>query len=199
MYFVLVITTIILAVLLCPIYLNIEFNNALSVKIKILFLRFIIFPQRDADGEALEDKSTGSKKENNKIKDLINQRGLKGFLNILKEMGKIISGMGKKIGSKVVIDNLNAFVKVSGEDSAKTAIRYGQVCACVFPFTNAILRHFKVKNYDVKVYPNFMNDITEVKFSLKVHLKLIWLIYVVIWAFIKFIKSLYLKPVRFKS
>lgn len=197
LYVVLAIVAIVFAILLCPICLNIEFCESLSVNIKILFFKFTLFPRKNNKKEKVRARKSSQeakldkKSKDNKIKDLLKQRGLRGFLNILKEMGKIVLGVGEKFKSKVKIDDLDVLVSVADEDSAKTAVRYGQTCAVIFPFTNIILKYFDVKNYSVKVRPDFMEDKSTVNFNLKLHLKLITLIYIALWAIIKFIKSLY--------
>lgn len=202
MCIVFVIIAIILAVLFCPIYLKIEFYEILSISLRVLFYWIKIFPkdnekiEKPENNKISDNKNSiqGENKKDNKIKELLKQRGLKGFLKILNELGKIILHAGKMLKSKVKVDSLDVLVNVADEDSAKTAIRYGQACACIFPFANLILKYFKIKNYSVKVYPNFMNDKSRVNFSLKFHVNLISLIYIVLWAFAHFIKSFYLKP-----
>ena len=202
MFIAFLVIAIILAILFCPIYLKIEFYETLSINLKILFYWIKIFPIRNEKIEESEnnkindnkDPIQGKNKKDNKVKKLLNQMGLKGFLNILSELGKILLRAGKKLKSKVKVDNLDVLVDVADEDSAKTAVRYGKACACIFPFANLILKYFKIKDYSVKVYPNFMNDKSRVKFSLKFHFNLISLIYIVLWAFAGFIKVFYLKP-----
>lgn len=202
MCIVFVIIAIILAVLFCPIYLKIEFYEILSISLRVLFYWIKIFPrdnekiEKPENNKISDNKNSiqGENKKDNKIKELLKQRGLKGFLKILNEIGKIILHAGKMLKSKVKVDSLDVLVNVADEDSAKTAIRYGQACACIFPFANLILKYFKIKNYSVKVYPNFMNDKSRANFSLKFHVNLISLIYIVLWAFAHFIKSFYLKP-----
>ena len=202
MFIAFLVIAIILAILFCPIYLKIEFYETLSINLKVLFYWIKILPR---DNEKIEkpennkiidnkDSIQGENKKDNKIKELLKQRRLKGFLNILSELGKILLRAGKKLKSKVKVDSLDVLVDVADEDSAKTAIKYGQACACIFPFANLILKYFKIKNYSVKVYPNFMNDKSRVNFSLKFHVNVISLIYIVLWAFARFIKSFYLKP-----
>lgn len=205
MYIFLGTVAFVLMVLFCPVHLKMEFCESLKIKIRILFFNFTIFPKK-----AEEKKRTKKPKEakelparkkgdENKLKELIKQRGLKGFLNILKQMGKIILGVGKMVKSKVVVDDLSVLVSVSGEDSAATAVTYGKVCAGVFPFANIILNNFKVKSYDVKVFPNFMKEKPSVEFKLKLHLRLVTLIHIVLWAVIKLVKGLYLKPADIKN
>lgn len=201
MYIVLAIAAIILAILFCPIYLKIEYYESIIIKTKVLFFWIKIFPRHEKEIGKLENKknhdnknlTAGENKKENKIKEMLNQRGLKGFLNILNEFGKIVLGTCKMLKSKVKIDNLNMLIDVADEDSAKTAVRYGQVCACVFPFMNIILKQFKIKDYSVRVNPNFMNDTSMVSFNLDVHIKLISIIEIALWALTQFIKSFYLK------
>lgn len=93
-----------------------------------------------------------------RIKDLYKEKGLDGFIRIIKEISKLAGSAGKSVFKGITLKKLNVNIAVSTGDAAETAIKYGYVCAGVYPALAVLLSSVRFKDYSVDIKPDFDND-----------------------------------------
>lgn len=181
--------------LLCPVSVQIQFKDALSGRVRYLFFVYRIQSQEEPEEKAEKEieKKAESKEGKNKIKDIISQRGLSGFLNLLKEIMAAATEQVKKLLLHVIVTRLNLDVTVATDDAAKTAVTYGGSCAVIYPAMSFLVTQTKCKKYGVSVVPDFDRTESVVSFELRAHIKLLFLVKTALASlkiFLKFYRSL---------
>lgn len=83
--------------LACPVTLRAAFRDEFSARAGYLFFHYTIAPRPPRKKEAKPQKE--EKPEKSKLRLLLEQKGLSGFLSILQEAAKIASGMAKRLFS----------------------------------------------------------------------------------------------------
>lgn len=198
--------------LFCNIKFIVNFENEMSICIKYLFFKFNMNQSSKKEENAnnksdkkekinaksndqkVNDKknSKKNKKESNsksKIKKIISEKGLSGFLKIVKNLMIIIKNLSSYLLKHIYVVKFNLEIKISEEDSAQTAIKYGQACTVLYPAMNFLFQNIKVKDPDVKIYPDFNSEKTSVYFSMIFKIRLIYILKASFVAFFKFIKN----------
>ena len=59
-------------------------------------------------------------------------------------------------------------MKVVGGDSAETAIKYGKLCAWLYPVLGKLVSTCKVKKYDAEIVPDFLGNKKEATLYTKI-------------------------------
>lgn len=180
--------------LLFPVTVCASFEDALTAKVGYLFFVYKIFPHPEGpekkEKNDIEQKKEKQKKNDikSKIKGIIEQKGLMGFLNIIKEFVAIGTGTAKTIFSHIVINNISVNITVADEDAAQTAIYYGYTSSVVYPAMALLVNNMKCKKYDMNIAPDFNVKKSRVQFEIKAYIQLLFILSTAIPAFIKSIK-----------
>ena len=154
--------------LFCNIKFIVTFENEMSVSIKYLFFKFNIKNMKKSSKEEENvnnktdkkekiNKETNSQSEKNKknknksnskdkIKKIISEKGFSGFLKIVKDLLVIVKNLSIYLLKRIYVVKFYLEVKISEEDSAQTAIKYGQACSVLYPAMNFLFQNIKVKN-----------------------------------------------------
>jgi hypothetical protein len=185
-----------LSVLLaCPVTIRASYKNELFAKARYLFVSYTIAPQKEKKPKA--EKKAKKKEEEpeeakddtkSKIKAIIEQKGLSGFLDLAKETANIATGSAKRLFQHLVISNISADIVVAADDAAQTALNYSYVCAVVYPAFAVIVGNCKCKKYSVQVAPDFDKTESEITFSVKAKIKLFFIISASLSALFQFLK-----------
>ncbi len=176
------IVLLLLILLLCPVYIVADFENELSAKVRYLFISYRIAPQSQKaeteEAEAVQKKKEKKNKNDakSKIKGIIEQKGLSGFLDIIREFASIATGTAKKWFSHLIVDNISIDISVEDEDAAQTAILYGGICAAVYTPMGMLLHNLRCRQYHINVVPNFQGKECKIRFSFKAHMRLFFLV-----------------------
>ena len=88
-----------------------------------------------------------------------------GVIDLISATASVVNGMFKRIFKSVVINSLVIAMQVTGEDSAKTAMNYGEVCAAVFPAVGLMCSTIRVKRYKINITPDFIGSGNKAYFS----------------------------------
>lgn len=167
--------------LLCPVHVYASFENEFSAKVRFLFIRYKVFPlPQKAEEKAEEVEEKIEKKAGNaaksRIRGIIEQKGLSGFLDIIKEFASIATGTAKKLLSHMVIDIISTDISVADEDAAQTAILFGGVCAAVYTPMGILVNNLKCKEYHINIVPNFQAKDCKIRFNFRAHILLLFLV-----------------------
>ncbi len=123
--------------------------------------------------EAVQPES--QKTKNNLLKTLYNAHGVDGLLLIVR---RIFSYLGTFTGNamrSLVIEELYIDVRCHRNDAASTAIYYGEVCSALFPMLGALVTRYKVRKYDINVYPDYLARTSSASFAVSMHVYPIYL------------------------
>ncbi len=135
--------------------------------------------QTDAS-EAAENNptETGEKpaQKSTLLKDIYGSHGIDGLLLVVKRIFGYLGTYVGKLMNSLVIDELYIDVKCNKNDAAQTAIYYGEVCSALFPMLGALVTKYKVRKYDINVYPDFLARHSSASFAVSMHLYPIHLI-----------------------
>lgn len=181
---------IILGVLLFPFSLTLlnvvwyaEYDEELRVIVRIGFVKIQLAPQKpDRKKKKKSPKKQKKKKQKKKtekpkekkpsfIKQLHKEHGVTGIINIVQRLSELVVGALRGVFSHLIVTELTIKLEVSGEDAADSAIKYGKVCAALFPALGVITKIVKVKHYNVNVTPVF-SDKPEMRAYAKAKAKL---------------------------
>lgn len=170
-----------LILLLCPVHVYAAYENELSAKIRYLFISYKIAPSpQKAEADAQENKEKTEKQTGNdtksRIRGIIEQKGLSGFLDIIQEFASIATGAAKKLFSHLVIDMISTDISVADEDAAQTAILFGGICAAVYTPMGMLVNNLKCKQYHINIVPNFQAKECKIRFHFKAHILLLFLV-----------------------
>ena len=194
-YFVLAGILLLLAVLLCsPVSVRASFDleTGLAAKVKYLFFSYRLAPQKPAKEEKEAEVREKKKEEHpedkkSRIKDIIEQKGLSGFLNFIKSLADIAAGAAKKLFSHLVIRDISTELVIADEDAATAAILYGSACSVLYPAMSVLVANTKCKKYRVSVMPDFQSGELRLRFSAKAGIKVCFLLWAGIAALFRFV------------
>ena len=110
-------------------------------------------------------------------------------MKIVKDLLVIVKNLSIYLLKRIYVVKFYLEVKISEEDSAQTAIKYGQACSVLYPAMNFLFQNIKVKNPNVKINPDFNSEKTSVYFSMIFKIRLIYILKAGLVAFFKFIMS----------
>lgn len=151
-----------------PVRLYIEYKSEVTVVLKYLFFKIPLVPQK-SDGKkksnrqenksAKNKQSVGEKKEESEtkkyIKNLYKGKGLNGFIRLIKETANLASGTMKGLFKHIIFKKFDVNITVASGDAADTAIKYGYVCAGVYPALSLLLNTVRYKDYTVDINTDF--------------------------------------------
>lgn len=168
---------VLLLLLLWPISVTAEYQNELSLKIRYLFFTYRApssKPEKEKQAARKEEKQPAEHKKT-KLQEILEQKGLSGFLHMLKEMAGIAASTAKKVASHLVFTRFRLEIVVADEDAAQAAVQYGYVCGGVSAAMSVFLHNCKCKRYHVHIIPDFDQKESSVVFSCKVKIKPLFL------------------------
>ncbi len=128
------------------------------------------------DGDQKESQETAAKPKSTLLRDIYDSHGIDGLMLVVKRVFGYIGTYVGKLMKSLVIDELYIDVKCTKNDAAETAIYYGEVCSAIFPMLGALVTKYKVRKYDINVYPDFLARHSSASFAVNLHLYPIYLI-----------------------
>lgn len=171
---------------------RIEYSNEnTSVVFKWLFLKLPLYPMAKKEKkpkkevpqeeEKKEEEPKKPKEPKQKTGDsfltlLYNAEGIDGIYAILK---KVMSYTKSFFGGSLrafVIDEFYLDICCTRSDAASTAIYYGEVCSAVFPLLGSFISKYRVKKYDINIYPDYIARFSDASFEVTFHITPIRLI-----------------------
>ncbi len=169
LYIILGILLLLFSLTLLNVYWYAEYDEKLKVFVRIAFLKIQLAPQKQKEEKPKKKSPKKQKKKKKKkkktekpekkepsfINKLYKERGVSGIIDIIRQLAEIVAGALKGIFSHLIVTELTVKLDISGEDAADSAIKYGRVCAALFPALRVITDIVTVKHYNVSVTPVF--------------------------------------------
>jgi len=178
-----------LVLLFCPVSVFVGFENEFQVMVRYLFVKIQVYPQVEKARKKKKQPEKNEKKEiapsKSKIRGILEQKGLSGLMNLLRELASVVADAAKKWIAHMVIDRLYLEITVADEDAAQAAVLYGEVCAGVYTPMGILLNRLKCRQYHINIVPNFQKKKCEVQFRVRVHILLLFLLVPAVQALIR--------------
>lgn len=183
--------------LFMPVVFYADFVNELHLSVRYLFVKIRLLPEKPKKQKKKEaakraEKKQEQKKENetaDKLKEVVKKTGVGGLLEIIGEIAKIVDRGTMSIVRRIVISKLDIEIRNGGEDAAQTAINYGYISAALYPAVSVILNNVKkYKSACVQIFPDYDSRDTTVKCSVRLKIKLWWILSAAmktLWALMK--------------
>lgn len=189
------ILVLLLLLLLCPLSLRVSYRERLEARLSYLFFSFSLAPpkpkkERKKQPVPKEEKKPKPEKKKSAIQDIIAQRGLGGFLSLMHLLSSIAAGALRTVFRHLSIRRLSLELVVTAEDAAQTAIRYGEVCALVYPALGFLCANGSCKKREIAVHPGFEEQESRVDFYLYARIKLLFLLGTLLTAGLRLLKVL---------
>lgn len=185
---------LILLLLASPVSLSVRLEQEWQVVLRYLFLSFRLWPQKEKE-ETAEPETTEKEKEKNEEKagkkalllDTLKRRSIPGLLDLLSEAASLAVSVLKRFLSHVHVSEFDLCLTVAGEDAANVALQYGNACAVVYPAVHALMAACRCSRYGVSVVPDFQKKETEVRFLVRAHISLFFIIKEALSALFRFL------------
>ncbi len=154
-----IILCVLALILLQPLRIKINFEEELSFKAYYSCFLVYTYPRTEIPEEEKEEepKQEPPKEEEksegtvDKLKRIIKQTGLKGFLNIIYELLKIVLSGGYKFLRRLKLTDADIYICTTDDNAADAAYGYGKLCAAVYPAISVIYDFFRCKKGKITV------------------------------------------------
>lgn len=153
-------------------HIAISYEGELSVKIRVwFFCHEFVKKEIEKDAQKLYQRT-----ENTDFLDIIKEKKLKKIFGIVRNVGGVALKEAKKLFFRSVIDLVELSYLVVGEDAADTALKYGHLCAAVYPAMGALLTTARCKKHSVNLVPGFEAEKSNLNLTLKMHIRICYLL-----------------------
>lgn len=171
-----VIAALIAAVLFVPIYARVRYDGTLTVRLCVWGIPITLLPS-DEDEEQEEPAPSAPRKKTSKTAELkrelsrsFREDGVGATLRYLGELASMASQAIGRLLRSVTVDRLRLEMRISAVDAADTAVRYGEVCAALYPALAVVERAMRVRRREVRVEPGFLADGSAVFADIRLHI-----------------------------
>lgn len=164
---------IIAALLAIRVGINIVFEDELKVYLKVLFLKFRLFPAKEKRfDEKKHDKK--KKKKANAPAHVIKKKKADApekpsLLDNIKMITEILSVLFKAFAKHLHVKLAKIHIRVGTPDAAQTAITYGAISAavaCLVDIIDEITHLGRLKKSSILVEPDFLSERCEAKINI---------------------------------
>lgn len=159
LYILLALILLILLIGAIPISFIVKWHEELKCTLKIGLIPITIYPKKAKKTKKKKPKEPSKPKQNKpkekKEKNLLKEKGLGWFVNLIKKVADLAKGALKDLFKHILIKEFMLSVKVAGEDAADTAVKYGYMCSAIYPATGLIIGAVNYKSYGVDITPDF--------------------------------------------
>ena len=161
-----------------------SYNENFTLTVK--FMSFVVYKFNSNNSDKTSNRSKSDFKE--KIRKVTNTSKTYDDLMAIIEILKALVNKFKKVLKHVSLKNFQFVIKVVGNDAADTAIKYGTVCAALYPVSNLLDNCLNFKPSNISVFSDFSGDKTDYFLKGQVSVKLIYLLIFAVSSFIDLIK-----------
>ena len=75
---------------------------------------------------------------------------------------------------KLEIKKINLFLKISSDEAKSCAVRFASISSLIFLILKITKLESRVKDFNLKVYPDFLSEKTSANFEILLRLKIFW-------------------------
>ncbi len=176
------IISLILLLLFLPLTVDLTYKKEFMLKIKYLGITIFSNKKRtktkknNKKASASSDKKS-AKKEDGFVKKTYKQKGLLGTISYFSEIFTIVFKKLWRVIKRFEIRRFKLNLTVSTSDAANTAIKYGEVCAAMYPALSLLQANTDFKPKNINISADFDKTKSEFSISFLIKTKLFyWLI-----------------------
>lgn len=188
---------VILLLLVVPVYGRIVYDGALRVRVRVLGIPVTLLPTKPKSAPAKkspkkkkkpagekDQKSAGSKLRGlgEELSRSFREDGVTATLDTLGRLARLAGQAAGGVLRACTVDRLRLELRISTGDAADTAVRYGQVCAALYPSLAVLSHAVRVRRRQVRVEPNFLQESSDARLDVRLHIA-VWR---VLWALLRF-------------
>lgn len=185
-----VILLIIIAFLLLRVELHIEYGEKFTFS--VYFARIKLYPiskkEKRQEKKNKPKKDKPHDKKENLIKKTYKDKGFEGTFKLFSYVIKRVAEKLLWLLKRLKIRNFRLDLSVRGDNAADTAIKYGGVCAAVYPLIAFLDSNLNIKLKNIDISPLFEGKKSSVSFSAQIKAEIIVLLAVAISAFCEYKK-----------
>lgn len=182
---ILAIAAVIAFLLLMRVKVCIAYSGEFDIAVKYLFFTL-----------RMKKKEKGQTKQEKKVTHKFTYEQFRQFLDLFKRFWGDAKAALLKIKKKARIDYIIIDLTVAGDDAAKTAITYGEVCAAIFPVISALEMLVKVKKRQITINADFNGTAAKLNFDCRASMRLGGLLATGIASAVKILISLIKNPIN---
>ena len=108
-------------------------------------------------------KKADEKEGKGSIKELIEERGLIGFIKMISEIAKIVLSRFGRIFRSCVIEKFELLASIGGEDAADAALNFGRLSGILYPLLSILLNAARRYKSHIDMRPCFTTEETRVR------------------------------------
>lgn len=197
LYILLGILLAIFLLLLVPVSITIKYENDFLCKLRIGFVPITIYPPKPKKEKKkkVKKKEPGQEKQEEskeKKPNLLQEKGLSWFINLIKKVAELAKDALKDFFKHIIINRFMLSITILGNDAADTAIKYGKLCAAVYPAVGIITGAAKCKKCGIDLAPDFdKKSKASIYFDLKARILALWIVGLIIKYGVKGIKLMF--------
>ncbi|MBS5481396.1 MAG: DUF2953 domain-containing protein [Clostridiales bacterium] len=179
-WIVLGILAFVLLLLLLPVHVSLRFREELEVRVRYAFVSLRVYPRPEKPAKKEKKKAArahrrAKKKETEEklpqLEKLFKEDGVSAVAAYLQMMAKLAADALRRALRVIVVDRLQVRLIVVGEDAADTAVRYGKICAAVYPAQAVLETVMKVRRRQIDVEPGFLQEKSSTAVDLRAHVQ----------------------------
>ncbi len=109
--------------------------------------------------------------------EVMQEDGIAGLLAYLSEMALLGKTAAGRALAALTIDRLRVEIAVGGPEADEIALRYGKICAGIYPAVGALGCAVKIRRPEIRVEPCFSREESAVFLDIRLHgyiFRLVW-------------------------
>lgn len=169
---------VLLILLLCPLRLEVAFEDQFFLTLRYLFLRIPLVPGKEKPEEPAEEEEAKEEREGeegesalDKLKAIVRRTGFSGFVKSLLQLAGLAVSSAKRLFSHLRWKRFDLYLRVGGaQDAGAAAIQYGELSAGVYPAVALLLGKAPPRQKGVTVDLDYDQEENLVRFSAKLSL-----------------------------
>lgn len=156
-YIVLAVIAFLLLLLCVPVHFCASYDGEVRASVRWLFIKYVILPQPEKEKKKTPEKAETAEKTEKK-KDRKQSKPLPDILSEVNYYLREFQSGIKVIVKSVRIHRFSFLWKVSGEDAADCAIRYGRICGIIGTTISLTGDLFRADSVKIRVFPDFIAE-----------------------------------------
>lgn len=192
LYIILFIIAGIVLLLSIPVGINLVLEDELRVYLRVLFLKFKLYPSKKEKFNQRKHEKKKKKKESAKSSVLKERDEIKSKPTLLENIStitEIVRTFFKHFSKHLHVKLTKIHIKVATPDAAETAILYGAVSgavACLVELIDSITNLGRIKQSSIAVEPDFLSEKSSARLNISLYINSFGAIIVILRTLIKY-------------
>ena len=192
LYIILFIIAGIVLLLSIPVGINLVLEDELRVYLRVLFLKFKLYPSKKKKFNQRKHEKKKKKKESAKSSVLKERDEIKSKPTLLENIStitEIVRTFFKHFSKHLHVKLTKIHIKIATPDAAETAILYGAVSgavACLVELIDSITNLGRIKQSSIAVEPDFLSEKSSARLNISLYINSFGAIIVILRTLIKY-------------